>query len=91
MVTVLGQGRYTEYRITVDGSIQEVIDADDGQDGVDKNYFDGLNEERRTSFDGVVTGNEYDRFSIDGEVASMRNHNNNAPAVYENYHQLFQD
>ena len=87
-ITIVAKGRYAEYRVEFDGSLREVINAESGQDGIDEDKFDMINEDRDQTFDGAVSGTGYDKFTIDGDVNSTVHHNDNAPTIYSNYRQI---
>lgn len=87
-ITVVAKGKYAEYRVEFDGSVREVIDAESGQDGSNEDKFEGLPVgSGDQSFSGAVSGTGYDKFTIDGDVTATVHRNDNAPAIYSNYHQ----
>ena len=89
VITVVGNGSSrTEYAIEFDGRYREAVDLDNDQDGLHQDYFDLFNEDEMSTFEGVVSGTEQDRFAINGDTKTLVHNPGNRPAVYANYEQI---
>lgn len=77
-LTIVANGEYTEYEFTVEnGTIREVINAEDGQDSLNGN-----------TFSGAVSGTGYDKITYDDGIEKVTEQGGTA-SYYSNYSQLF--